>query len=142
MRLWGSRLERLLAAAGEQLAEAQAPQATLDEEQRRQLASLGYVTSAGTTGGRLRAGQQGPGLGFGDADQLVKGNFLTAQVVLGGDFLRAVTRSEARLGLARVSVMVEVPTSKLRLANASCSFTASFCARTKASVSCAASTSK
>jgi hypothetical protein len=38
--------------------------------------------------------------------------------------------------------MVEVPTSKLRLAEASCSATAAFSARTKASVSCAASTSK
>lgn len=47
VQLWGSRLERLLAAAGEQLAEAQAPQATLDEEQRRQLASLGYLSGAG-----------------------------------------------------------------------------------------------
>ncbi len=47
VRLWGSRLERLLAAAGEKLEEAQPPQATLDEEQRRQLASLGYLSGAG-----------------------------------------------------------------------------------------------
>jgi choline-sulfatase len=46
-RLWGSRLERLLAAAGEKLEEAKSPQATLDEEQRRQLASLGYLSGAG-----------------------------------------------------------------------------------------------
>ena len=52
-------------------------------------------------------------------------------------------RDLARTGrTARVSVMVDVPTSKLRLAEASCSATAAFCARTKASVSCAASTSK
>ncbi len=49
-RLWGSRLERLLAAAGEKLEEAKSPQATLDEEQRRQLASLGYLSGAGAAG--------------------------------------------------------------------------------------------
>ena len=48
VRLWGSRLERLLAAAGERLDEARSPQATLDEEQRRQLASLGYLAGAGS----------------------------------------------------------------------------------------------
>jgi choline-sulfatase len=50
-RLWGIRLERLLAAAGEKLEEARSPQATLDEEQRRQLASLGYLSGAGATAG-------------------------------------------------------------------------------------------
>jgi hypothetical protein len=38
--------------------------------------------------------------------------------------------------------MVEVPTSKLRLAEASCSATATFCARTSARLSWLASTSK
>ena len=52
-RLWAMRLERLLAAAGEKLAEAQAPQATLDEEQRRQLASLGYLSGAGAASGAV-----------------------------------------------------------------------------------------
>lgn len=52
-RLWGSRLERLLAAAGETLAEARSPQSTLDEEQRRQLASLGYLAGAGSGGGAV-----------------------------------------------------------------------------------------
>ena len=51
LRLWGTRLERLLAAAGERLEGAQAPQATLDEEQRRQLASLGYLSGAGAASG-------------------------------------------------------------------------------------------
>lgn len=51
--LWGSRLERLLAAAGEKLAEARSPQATLGEEQRRQLASLGYLAGAGASGGAI-----------------------------------------------------------------------------------------
>lgn len=49
-RLWGTRLERLLDSAGESLEEAQAPQATLDEEQRRQLASLGYLSGAAAAG--------------------------------------------------------------------------------------------
>ncbi len=52
-RLWGSRLERLLAAAGERLGEARSPQSTLDEEQRRQLASLGYLSGAGAGGGEV-----------------------------------------------------------------------------------------
>ena len=49
-RLWTTRMERLLAAAGEKLGEARSPQATLDEEQRRQLASLGYLSGAGGAG--------------------------------------------------------------------------------------------
>lgn len=53
VRLWGSRLERLLAAAGEQLDEARSPQSTLDGEQRRQLASLGYLSGAGAANGRF-----------------------------------------------------------------------------------------
>ena len=53
LRLWGTRLERLLDSAGEKLEEAQAPQATLDEEQRRQLASLGYLSGAATAGGSV-----------------------------------------------------------------------------------------
>ncbi|MEO8196291.1 MAG: sulfatase-like hydrolase/transferase [Thermoanaerobaculia bacterium] len=49
-RLWGLRLERLLASAGERLDEARSPQSTLDDEQRRQLASLGYLAGAGGAG--------------------------------------------------------------------------------------------
>jgi choline-sulfatase len=55
VRLWGTRLERLLASAGEELAEARSPQATLDDEQRRQLASLGYLSGAGASGGAIAA---------------------------------------------------------------------------------------
>lgn len=50
VRLWGARLTRLLAAAGESLGEARSPETTLDEEQRRQLASLGYLSGAGGAG--------------------------------------------------------------------------------------------
>ncbi len=53
VRLWGSRLERLLASAGEKLEEARSPQSTLGEEQRRQLASLGYLSGAGASGGEV-----------------------------------------------------------------------------------------
>ncbi len=53
VRLWGSRLERLLASAGEKLGVARAPQSTLGEEQRRQLASLGYLSGAGAAGGTV-----------------------------------------------------------------------------------------
>jgi len=51
VRLWQSRLGRLLAAAGESLDQAAEPADTLSEEQRRQLASLGYLGGAG--GGRV-----------------------------------------------------------------------------------------
>ena len=53
----------------------------------------------------------------------------------------AITRSNLAWA-SRVSVMVLVPTSKLRFAAANCSPTAAFCARTKAKLSRAASTSK
>ena len=53
----------------------------------------------------------------------------------------AVARSK-RACASRVSVMVAVPTSKLRLAEASCSLIAVLLVRVVASVSCAASTSK
>ena len=53
----------------------------------------------------------------------------------------AITRSY-RACASRVSVMVAVPTSKLRLADASCSLTAIFCAFTKVRLSWLASTSK
>lgn len=53
VRLWGSRLERLLASAGEKLDEARSPQSTLDAEQRRQLASLGYLSGAGASSGEV-----------------------------------------------------------------------------------------
>ena len=53
----------------------------------------------------------------------------------------AVARSK-RACASRLSVMVALPTSKLRLAASSCSATAAFSARTKVSESCAASTSK
>ncbi len=43
MRLWAERLGRLLATAGETLADAARPSAVLSEEQRRQLESLGYL---------------------------------------------------------------------------------------------------
>jgi hypothetical protein len=74
------------------------------------------------------------------ADQLVERDALGAQVVLGRDLVghRLVERACA----SRVSVMVAVPTSKLRLAEASCSVMAALLARTVASVSCEASTSK
>ncbi|MEO8274856.1 MAG: sulfatase-like hydrolase/transferase [Thermoanaerobaculia bacterium] len=49
VKLWRSRLERKLSAAGEKLAAARSPQATLDEEQRRELASLGYLSGAGSS---------------------------------------------------------------------------------------------
>jgi hypothetical protein len=54
---------------------------------------------------------------------------------------RKVSRSK-RACASRVSVMVAVPTSKLRLAEASCSAVAALPARVVASASCAASTSK
>jgi len=60
VRLWGSRLERLLAAAGENLEEARSPQSTLSEEQRRQLASLGYLSGAGTSGGAVASALPDP----------------------------------------------------------------------------------
>ena len=53
----------------------------------------------------------------------------------------AVARSK-RAWASRVSVMVAVPTSKLRLAEASCSVMAALLARVVASASCAANTSK
>jgi hypothetical protein len=53
----------------------------------------------------------------------------------------AVARSK-RACASRVSVMVAVPTSKLRLAEASCSVMAALLWRVVESVSCAASTSK
>lgn len=53
VRLWAGRLERLLAAAGERLDQGVAPRDTLSEEQRRQLASLGYL--GGVAGGAVSA---------------------------------------------------------------------------------------
>jgi len=51
LRLWGERLGRLLAAAGETLAAAAPPTAALSAEQSRQLASLGYLGGAGAATG-------------------------------------------------------------------------------------------
>lgn len=52
LRLWEKRLRDLLAAAGETLDAPVRPEAALSEEQRRQLASLGYAS--GGSGGAVR----------------------------------------------------------------------------------------
>ncbi|MEO7796068.1 MAG: sulfatase-like hydrolase/transferase [Thermoanaerobaculia bacterium] len=70
VRLWGTRLERLLAAAGESLAEARSPQAALDEEQRRQLASLGYLSGAGGASAAVAADLPDPRARVGIAQAL------------------------------------------------------------------------
>ncbi len=56
--LWRARLERLLAGAGESLSEVAAPETTLGEEQRRQLAALGYLGGGG--GGAVSAALPDP----------------------------------------------------------------------------------
>ena len=96
--------------------------------------------SAGATSGSSTGAASGTGTLPGRPTSWSSAIFLTCR-----SFSAAIscdtTRSK-RACASRVSVMVEVPTSKLRLAAASCSATAAFCARTSDSVSCAASTSK
>lgn len=53
VRLWSRRLDRLLETAGERRDRAAEPADTLTEEQRRQLASLGYLGAGG--GGSVSA---------------------------------------------------------------------------------------
>jgi hypothetical protein len=97
-------------------------------------------TSAGSTGGSVTGTTSGLGRHAVAAHQLVERDALGAQVVLGRNL---VGRGQSkRAWTSRVSVMVAVPTSKLRLADASCSVMAVLLARWVASVSCEASTSK
>jgi hypothetical protein len=106
---------------------------------------LGGLGDPGVHVGRLGR-RQHDGLGqrqrvdAGLAHQLLQRQGLDAQVVLAGDLLRA-GQVEPRLRLAAVGDG-GVPTSKLRCAAASCWLTAVLSARTEASASCAASTSK
>jgi len=60
LRLWSERLGRLLAAAGETLGAAVQPGAELSAEQRRQLASLGYLGGAGGDGAAVSAALPDP----------------------------------------------------------------------------------
>ncbi len=91
VRLWRTRLERLLRAAGEKLEEAKSPQATLDEEQRRQLASLGYLAGAGAGGGAVSGDLPDPRERVGIAQALHK---VAARIQQGGcaEVLRELER--------------------------------------------------
>ena len=77
--------------------------------------SAGATSAAGSTGGSQRRGRHA-----GAADQLVERDPLGAAGRSRRRSRRAVARSK-RACASRVSVMVAVPTSKLRFADASCS---------------------
>lgn len=68
--LWAARLERWLSSAGESLARATSPQSSLDAEQRRQLASLGYLAGSGAAGGAVAADLPDPRSRIGIAQAL------------------------------------------------------------------------
>jgi hypothetical protein len=98
------------------------------------------LTSGGISPGRFTGGSSGLGVVPGRPTSWSSASFLTSRS-FSAAICCAVTRSK-RACASRVSVMVLVPTSKLRLAEASCSDTAVLLAATKATASCAASTSK
>lgn len=68
--LWAARLDRWLSSAGESLARATSPQSSLDAEQRRQLASLGYLSGAGASSGAVTADLPDPRSRIGIAQAL------------------------------------------------------------------------
>ena len=96
--------------------------------------------SAGSTVGRVTGAASARGMAPLRPTSWSRASFLTSRSLLAA-ISWATTRSK-RAWASRESVTVEVPTSKLRLAEASCSDTADFCACTKVRVSWAAATSK